>query len=51
MDITKWSINDLKNAIFDLNERRVPAGGNCDIEDYRKELRRRGESDKGYHED
>lgn len=51
MDIKKWSINQIKNAIWDLNSGRVPIGGNCDITVYRNELIFRGLDGKGYHED
>lgn len=50
-NLKNWSINQLKNAIWDLNNHRVPMGGNCEIEDYRRELISRGENGKGYHEE
>ena len=50
-DLSKWSINDLKNAIWVLNNQNIPKGGDCNIEDYRKELIFRGEDGKGYHEE
>lgn len=44
-----WSVEQLKNAIW-MSEslRMVPMGG-YDTEEYRKELRLRGLSDRGYH--
>lgn len=49
-DLTKWSIDKLKNAIWMHNNGRVPTGG-LDIEEYRNELIRRGEDGRGYHEE
>lgn len=44
------TVDQLKNAIWMLNNGTVPMGGNCDIDEYRKELIRRGLDEKGYHE-
>lgn len=45
----KWSEEQLRNAIWVSESlRMVPVGG-YDTEEYRKELRLRGLSDKGYH--
>ncbi len=50
MDLTTWTVEELKNAIWQLNNGMVPKGGNCYIEDYRDELIMRGEDGRGYHE-
>ena len=50
MDLSKLSINQLKNAIWIHNIGHVPIGG-LPVEEYRKELIRRGEDGKGYHEE
>lgn len=50
MDLSKLSINQLKNAIWIYNIGCVPVGG-LPIEYYRQELIRRGEDGKGYHEE
>lgn len=50
MDLSRLSINELKNAIWFYNNGTAPVGG-LPVEEYRKELIRRGEDGKGYHED
>lgn len=46
-----WTENELRNAIWDANRRRHWRGPFCEVEELRAELRRRGLSDRGYHED
>lgn len=50
MDLSKLSINDLKNAIWIYNNGMVPIGG-LDVERYRMELIYRGEDGRGYGEE
>ncbi|WP_175413088.1 hypothetical protein [Clostridium sp. AWRP] len=50
MDLSKLSVNDLKNAIWNYNNDMVPIGG-LDVEEYRTELIFRGEDGKGYGEE
>lgn len=49
MDLSKLSINELRHAIWINSLGSVPVGG-LPVEEYRKELIRRGESPKGYHD-
>lgn len=49
MDLSKLSIEALKNAIWNYNNRIVPVGG-LPVEYYREELIKRGEDGKGFHE-
>jgi hypothetical protein len=49
MDLTKLTVEQLKNAIWIHNNGSVPVGG-LPVVEYRKELTRRGEDGKGYHE-
>lgn len=49
MDLSKLSIEELKNAIWVNNNGGVAVGGLPPI-DYRIELMRRGEGCRGYHE-
>lgn len=46
-----WTENELRNAIWDANSRRHWRGPFSEVEELRAELRRRGLSDRGYHED
>lgn len=46
-----WTENDLRNAIWDANDGRHWRGPFGDVEELRAELRRRGLSDRGYHEE
>jgi hypothetical protein len=50
MDLSKLTVNQLKNAIWNHNNGLVPIGG-LPIEWYRQELIMRGEDGKGYHEE
>lgn len=50
MDLSKLTIEQLKNAIWEYNNGCVPVGG-LSIESYREELIKRGEDGKGYHEE
>lgn len=45
-----WTENELRNAIWHANDGRHWRGPFCDVEELRAELRRRGLSDRGYHE-
>ena len=45
-----WTENELRNAIWDGNSGRHWKGPHCSIEALRIQLRRRGLSDRGYHE-
>lgn len=45
----KWTENELRNGIWHLSEGRSIPGGFCNVELLRKELRLRGLSDEGYH--
>lgn len=49
MDLSKLSINELKNAIWNYNNDIVPVGG-LPVREYRKELILRCEDGKGFHE-
>ena len=46
-----WTENELCNAIWDANDGRHWRGPFCDVEELRAELRRRGLSDRGFHEE
>lgn len=46
-----WTENELRNAIWDANAGRHWRGPFCDVEELRTELRRRGLSDRGFHEE
>lgn len=46
-----WTENELRNAICDANAGRHWRGPFCDVEELRAELRRRGLSDRGFHEE
>jgi len=50
MDLSKLSVDDLKNAIWTYNNGMVPIGG-LDVMQYRMELILRGENGKGYGEE
>ena len=50
IDLSKLSIDQLKNAIWIYNSGMVPIGG-LGVEEYRRELIFRGEDGKGYHEE
>lgn len=52
-NLSELSVNDLKNAIWSLNNGMCPGKGimGVEIEDIRCELVRRGESPAGYHEE
>jgi len=50
MDLTKLTVEQLKNAIWIHNNGSVPIGG-LPVEEYRKELIGRGEDGKGCHEE
>jgi len=50
VDLSKLTVSNLKNAIWISNIGSVPVGG-LPVEEYRKELIRRGEDGKGYHEE
>ncbi len=45
-----WTENELRNAIWHINEGRSIPGGYTDKDEIREELRIRGLDDKGYHE-
>lgn len=45
-----WTTEEIKNAIWSLNNSMSIPGGRGDIEELRNELRFRGLEPKGYHE-
>jgi hypothetical protein len=47
----EWTENELRNGIWHLNNSMSIVGGRSDKEELRQELRLRGLSDKGYHEE
>jgi hypothetical protein len=50
-DLKELTTNELKNAIWDLNDGRCPGPIVPDTQAIRQELIRRGESPSGYHEE
>lgn len=51
VELNDLTVDELKNAIWDLNDGRCPGHGIHESKDeIRKELIRRGEDGKGFHE-
>lgn len=50
-NLSELSVNELKNAIWDINDMRCPGPISATIQEIRQELLSRGESPLGYHEE